>query len=110
MYVCFDDVLLGAPLAFLRRMYIPVRLTEKSSCVAQSAAYCVSPIVSYLNVMNATIIYIGSRDLVEGVHSGQAGCGKLLLATDAAPEVLNNLRCVQVQTRRHIPGTWCVFV
>ncbi|CAM9275996.1 unnamed protein product [Laminaria digitata] len=37
----------------------------------------------------------GSRDLVEGVHTGQAGCGKLLLATDAPPEVLNNLRCVQ---------------
>lgn len=34
---------------------------------------------------------------MEGVHNGQAGCGKLLLATDAPPEVLNNLRCVQVR-------------
>lgn len=39
----------------------------------------------------------GSRDLVQGVHNGQAGCGKLLLATDAPPAVLTNLRCVQVR-------------
>ncbi|CAM9284243.1 unnamed protein product [Ectocarpus sp. 6 AP-2014] len=37
----------------------------------------------------------GAPDQVEGVHSGQAGCGKLLVATDAPPETLRSLRCVQ---------------
>ncbi|CAM9093497.1 unnamed protein product [Ectocarpus fasciculatus] len=39
--------------------------------------------------------YGGAPDQVEGVHSGQAGCGKLLVATDTPPEILRSLRCVQ---------------
>ena len=33
---------------------------------------------------------------MDGVHNGQAGCGKLLLTTDAPPAILKSLRCVQV--------------
>lgn len=38
----------------------------------------------------------GASVLFEGVHDGQAGCGKLLVTTNASPETLRNLRCVQV--------------
>eukprot|EP00903_Cladosiphon_okamuranus_P006217 g6110.t2 len=37
----------------------------------------------------------GAPVLFEGVHDGQAGCGKLLVKTDASSETLRKLRCVQ---------------
>eukprot|EP00752_Nemacystus_decipiens_P012903 g11421.t1 len=37
----------------------------------------------------------GAPVLFEGVHDGQAGVGKLLVQTDASPETLRSLRCVQ---------------
>ncbi|CAM9513419.1 unnamed protein product [Scytosiphon promiscuus] len=37
----------------------------------------------------------GAPALFDDIHHGQAGCGKLLVTTDASPKSLASLRCVQ---------------